>query len=247
VLAVSAVFWRRLRTHWPLVPPIGSLWADRPTDGRQYIRPTVWVLADRNLGMLYGAAPIALAALFLTATDISYFKIALGWVTLALAVLSPMSVLLNTELARIQVQEPTRLRSRFVGVTALAMGASTVVTLAAAVLAGPVFSLLYGSEYSAAAPLVYWFIPFGVLFGIGIALGPMWRALNRVRVSILINIAVLVVGAPLALIAMREWGALGAVAMVTGWYTVSHLVSFSYLMKTLGRERGVGSRVEGNE
>lgn len=233
VLMVSAVFWWWLRQAWPSVPSIRSLWRDVPSNGRQYIRPTLWVLADRNLAMLYGAAPIAIAALFLTTTDVSYFKIALGWVTLALSVLTPLSVLLNTELARIQVQQPHGLQARFVYITAIAVGASVVVTTVAALIARSVFGALYGAQYLEAAGLVYWLIPFGALFGLGIALGPMWRALDKVRISIIINVLVLGVGIPLALMAMRQWGALGAVAMVTGWYTVSHAISFVYLLRAL--------------
>ncbi len=236
MVGVSTVFWWRLRRAWSLIPTIGSLWCDTPQNGKQYIRPTLWVLVDRNLAMLYSAAPVALAALFLTATDVSYFKIALGWLTLALALLAPVSILLNTELARIQVQQPSQLQARFIRVTGVAVGVSASVTLMAAIAARPIFSLLYGVEYEAAVPLVYWLIPFGALFGLGIALGPMWRALNRVRISILINLFVLAAGVPLALVAMRYWGALGAVAMVTGWYTASHGISFVYLLRVLKKE-----------
>ncbi len=242
IMIAAAVFWRRLRAQWPLMLSIGSLWGRFPGNGKQFISPTLWVLADRNLAMLYSAAPVALAALFLTTTDVSYFKIALGWVTLALAVLSPVSVLLNTELARIQVQRPLDLRTRFAQITGIAVAASAFVTGIAALIARPVFHLLYGARYADAVPLVYWLVPFGALFGLGIALGPMWRAIGRVRVSIAINLCVLGIGIPLALLAMRQWGVLGAVAMVTGWYTASHLASFVYLMKTLGGEQKIGAR-----
>jgi O-antigen/teichoic acid export membrane protein len=164
---------------------------------------------------------------------VSYFKIALGWVTLALSVLTPVSILLNTELARIQVVEPKLLRARFVKITLAAVGFSTLVTLAAALLAKPVFGLLYGPQFEAAVPLVDWFIPFGALFGLGVALGPLWRAIDRVRVSIVINLIVLGLGVPLGVLALRTWGTFGAVAMVTGWYTIAHAASFLYLLHRL--------------
>lgn len=233
VMMLSAFFWKRMRVRWPLIPSINSLLCQYPDDGRQYIKPTLWVLADRNLAMFYGAAPVALAALFLTTTDVSYFKIALGWIMLALAVLSPISVLLNTELARVQVQQPQRLRMHFFRVTSLAVGVSSLLTGVAALIARPVFQVLYGAEYAAAAPLVYWLVPFGALFGLGVALGPMWRAVDRVRVSIVINLCVLGIGVPCALLAMRQWGALGAIAMVTVWYTASHGISLWYLSRYL--------------
>ena len=235
VMLTAGLFWIYLRRSATKLPSIKSLWIKYPQNGRKYLAPTLWVLIDRNLAMLYGAAPVAIAGLFLATTDVSYFKIALGWVTLALAVLSPISTLLNTELARIQIQQPEKLRSRFLQVTLLSVASSAVVTAMAAVVARPVFNLLYGSQYINAVPLVYWLTPFGALFGLGIALGPMWRALNMVRSSIVINLIVLGVGIPLSFVALQQWGALGAVAMVTGWYTISHAVSFLYLFKSLKR------------
>lgn len=244
VMVLAGWFWERLRATWAAAPSLRALWHEFPQSGKHYIAPTLWVLADRNLAMLYGAAPIAVAGLFLTTTDVSYFKIALGWVTLALSVLTPVSVLLNTELARLQVQQPQRLRMQFVRITLGAIGLSTIVTLVAALIARPVFGLLYGVQYAAAVPLVYWLVPFGALFGLGIALGPMWRAINRVKVSIGINLVVLCVGSVLGAFALYSWGSLGAVAMVTGWYTVSHLTSFIYLMKVLSSSNSRMSNVE---
>ncbi len=237
VMALAAAFWRCLREDGNPVPSLASLWHEPPSDGRQYVKPTLWVLADRNLAMLYSAAPVAVAGLFLSTSDVSYFKIALGWMTLALSVLGPVSILLNTELARIQVQAPGSLGRQFVRVTGMATGASAVIAFAAALLARPVFSLLYGPEYAAAVPLVYELVPFGALFGLGVALGPMWRALDRVRISIAINIAVLGIGVPVGMLALARWGTTGGVVMVTAWFTVSHAVSFWYLLRQL-KSRG---------
>jgi O-antigen/teichoic acid export membrane protein len=115
------------------------------------------------------------------------------------------------------------------------MGVSTFVTAIAALVAQPVFTILYGAVYAPAVSLVYWLIPFGALFGLGVALGPMWRALNKVKISIGINVVALSIGIPLGMVALAQWGMVGAVAMVTGWYTVSHGVSFTYLVRLLGK------------
>lgn len=239
VFVLALLFWSGLRRSWSALPTFAAVWSHAPLNGRPFIAPTLWVLIDRNLAMLYGAAPIATAGLFLTTSDVSYFKIALGWVTLALSVLSPVSTLLNTELARIQVQQPHLLRLRFLQITGGAVGASTLVSAVAALIARPMFSLLYGAQYVAAVPLVYGLVPFGALFGLGVALGPMWRAMNQVRRSILINLCVLTAGIPLALLGLQHWGAIGAVAMVTVWYTASHSISFWYLLRVLGKMQSI--------
>ncbi|MBP6885668.1 MAG: oligosaccharide flippase family protein [Candidatus Pacebacteria bacterium] len=236
VLFIAYWFWSRLRRQWGALPTVPQMMAHiSHTRDSSLIAPTLWVLADRNIAMLYGAAPISIAALSLVASDVSYFKIALGWVTLALSVISPISSLLNTELARIQVQRPQLLRRRFLQITGGAIAVTCAVTFGAALMARPMFSLLYGPQYALAVPLVYNLIPFGALFGLGVALGPMWRIMNRVRHSIVINIVVLVVGVPLALFSMQHWGVIGAIGMVTGWYAASHAISFWYLLKLLGK------------
>jgi hypothetical protein len=69
--------------------------------------------------------------------------------------------------------------------------------------------------------------------GIGVGLGPMWRAINKVRVSILINTLILVGGIPLGLWLIKNYGLWGSVIMVTIWFTVSHVISFIYLVRKL--------------
>ena len=85
-------------------------------------------------------------------------------------------------------------------------------------------------------PYVVGLIVYGALYGIGVGLGPMWRAINGVKVSIVINLIILGAGIPLGLWLIKNYGLWGSVAMVTIWFTVSHFISFIYLMKKLIRK-----------
>ena len=76
-------------------------------------------------------------------------------------------------------------------------------------------------------------IVYGALYGIGVGLGPMWRAIGNVKVSIVINLVILGVGIPFGLWLIKSYGLWGSVVMVTVWFTVSHLVSFVYLFRKL--------------
>ncbi|MEK9145138.1 MAG: hypothetical protein AAB339_05970, partial [Elusimicrobiota bacterium] len=40
---------------------------------RPLLTPTLWVMVDRNLGMLYGALPIAMVGLYSTEAEVAYF------------------------------------------------------------------------------------------------------------------------------------------------------------------------------
>jgi len=75
--------------------------------------------------------------------------------------------------------------------------------------------------------------------GIGVGLGPMWRAINKVRVSIIINLVTLIIGIPVGLFLIRSYGSWGTVAMVTAWFTASQVVSFIYLARFLKSKKPI--------
>jgi O-antigen/teichoic acid export membrane protein len=95
------------------------------------------------------------------------------------------------------------------------------------------FRFFYGESFMMSVRYVYGLFAYGALFGIGVGLGPMWRAVNKVRVSILINLSTLGAGVPLGLYLIKNWGLWGSVMMVTIWYSVSHFISFFYLARLL--------------
>lgn len=196
----------------------------------------IWVWVDRNFGMLYQALPIAIVGLYVPIAHVAFFKLAFGYLNTGMAVLGPVSLLLNTEFARVQVSSPERLRLAFIKVSMMGMAIAGGVTAFSAVVGYWVFRVLYGSAYLDGVPLVYGLTLYGTIFGLGIGLGPMWRALNKVRISVYINLVVLGIGIPLGLWLVRQYGSWGGVAMVTLWYGAAHLGSFFYLLRELRRE-----------
>ncbi|MDP2647652.1 MAG: hypothetical protein Q8P35_00170, partial [Candidatus Yanofskybacteria bacterium] len=69
----------------------------------------------------------------------------------------------------------------------------------------------------------------------GVGLGPMWRAVNKVKISILINVITLAAGIPIGFWLIKNYGIWGSVAMVTLWYSASHFASFFYLKRRLNQ------------
>ncbi len=238
VAVVSALLFGHLVVSGGLLPRLRELPAlARATPWRPMLKPTLWVIADRNIAVLYSALPVAMVGLYASATEVAYFKLAFGYLILALSLLGPISILLNVKFPTLQVADRTSLRPMFLRVTFYATALSAAITGAVLVLAPFVFRMLYGADYLPAVQYVYGFGILGALFGLGVGLGPLWRALDRVHVSIGINLATLAVGVPLGIWLMARWHLWGAVAMVTLWFTVSHVVSFWYLLRFLGRER----------
>ncbi len=103
----------------------------------------------------------------------------------------------------------------------------------AIIIAPLAFKILYGPSFLPSVNYIFGLFVYGSLFGIGVGLGPMWRALNKVKVSIVINLIVLGVGIPLGLLLIKSYGLWGAVIMTTAWFTISHFVSFIYLAREL--------------
>ena len=155
------------------------------------------------------------------------------YIILAMSVLGPISTLLNVHFPTVQVRDGWRLRNSFIRVTLYATGLSAIVTFVVLAISPLVFRILYGVAYLPSVPYVMGFGLFGALFGLGIGLGPMWRAVGKVQVSIIINLVTLGLGVPLGIWLITVWHIWGAVAMVTLWYTLSHMASFLYLLKAL--------------
>ncbi|MEK7589156.1 MAG: oligosaccharide flippase family protein [Patescibacteria group bacterium] len=234
VVCVAGIIWMYLHRRYALIPSLSILVdSARRANLRRLLKPSLWVSLDRNIAMLYMSLPVALAGLFITTTEVTYFKLSFGYISLAMSLLGPISVLLNVEFPKIQVENSKKLISHFIRVSLYATGLSVLITTGAIIASPVMFKILYGEAFMPSVPYVFGLFLYGALFGIGVGLGPMWRAIDRVKTSILINLCTLGAGIPLGIILIREFHVWGAVAMVTLWYTVSHLASFIYLATKL--------------
>lgn len=234
LFGVSAVLYLRVERAFGIVPPLVSLTAlARQASWRPLLGPTIQVLADSNIAMLFGALPVAMVGLHAAGAELAYFKLAFGYIILAMSVMGPVSTVMNVHFPSVQTTDPLHLRATFVRVTLISLALSAAITAVVLLISPFVFRILYGEVYLPAVQYVYGFAVFGAFFGLGVGLGPMWRAVNRVRISIIINLVTLGLGVPLGLWLIARWHLWGAVAMVTLWYTLSHAISFTYLLRIL--------------
>lgn len=204
-----------------------------PVSFKKYFGFSFWVALDRNISTLYLALPVMLTGVYVAVVQVSYFKLAFGFVNLALSLLGPISVLLNVEFPKMRIDHLEKMRANFIRISWYSLGLSLLLTAAAVVVSPVVFKLLYGQTYLPSIKYIYGLFLYGGLYGIGIGLGPMWRAINYVRTSIIINLVVLGLGIPLGIVFLKTWGLWGAVVMVTVWFTVSHFASFFYILKKI--------------
>ncbi len=226
MLIVSLLLWAYLARREG-IPSAGEVVARSVTvPFKKFFSFSIWVALDRNLATLYYMLPVMLTGLYVAATEVSYFKLAFGFVNLALSLLGPISVLLNVEFPKMKLGQTSTLRANFIKVSWYSVGLSLVLTVVAIAVSPIAFRILYGDTYLPSIPYIAGLLVYGGLFGIGVGLGPMWRALHYVKTSLLINIIVIGIGVPLGMVFLKAWGLWGAVAMVTVWFTVSHFISF---------------------
>ncbi len=233
VFIISVVVWEKIKRSNPILPSIRNLIHGSKIDYKKYFGFSFWVALDRNISMLYMILPVLIVGAYVTVSEVSFFKLAFGYINLIMSLLGPISILLNVEFPKMQAGETHRLRQNFVRVSLYAMALSALLTAGGVIAAPILFKIIYGSRFLPSIKYIFGFFVYGAFYGIGIGLGPMWRAVNRVKVSILINIVTLAAGIPLGLWLVANFAIWGAVIMVTLWFTISHLISFIYLSRKL--------------
>lgn len=234
IFIISAVLFSNFSKKEPLFPTLSRLVIiAKNANLKKYFGFTFWVALDRNMGNVYMALPVILTGIYVTASDVSFFKLAFGYTNLVLSLLGPISILLNVEFPKIQVTDKEQLYANFKKVSLYSLGLSILMVVGAAVVSPIAFKFLYGESYLPSIKYVFGLTVYGSLFGIGVGLGPMWRAINKVKISILINSVILGVGIPFGLWLIKNYGLWGSVIMVTVWFSVSHIISFTYLIRQL--------------
>ncbi len=234
IFFVSLVVWEKVRRKNRIFPSLRRLFSQaRTVCVKKYLGFSVWIAIDRNVANLYGLLPVLLTGIFVSSSEVTFFKLSFAYINLAMSLLGPISVLLNVEFPKMKVERGNQLGRNFIKVSLYSLGMSAVLTAAAIVAAPIAFKFFYGVNFLPSVKYVFGLFAYGALFGIGVGLGPMWRAINKVKTSILINAITLGIGVPLGLLLIKNLGVWGSVIMVTLWFTISHFVSFVCLAKFL--------------
>ncbi len=233
VFFISLFVWGRLHVTQPIFPKISEFKDFWKVPIRKYLRFSFWVALDKNIATLYAILPILMVGLYVSTVEVTYFKISFAYVNLALTFMGPISTLLAVHFPRMQASGSGGLKANFLKVSLYALLLSSILTAGALAVSPIALKILYGESFLPGLKYVFGFFVYGAFLGIGVGLGPMWRAINKVHVSILINTVVLAVGIPGGLYLISHWGIWGALIMVTSWFTVSHFISFFYLLAHL--------------
>ena len=242
VFCIVGFSWNKLLSADSLFPSLGQVVRNAfVVNWRRFIRYSFWVALDRNMATLFSFLPISMAGIYFISSDVAFYKIPFGFANLALSLLGPISIMLNIEFPRLREESLEKMRASFLRVTFYSVLFSGFLVICAAIISPIAFKILYGESFMPSVKYTYGFIIYGIFNGLGVGLGPMWRALNKVRVSIVINTITLAIGIPMGLYLLKHYGIWGGVWMVTTWFAVSHVASFLYLYNYLRRSEGVSN------
>jgi O-antigen/teichoic acid export membrane protein len=234
VCIVSAIMWRKLSREVPEFPTIKQLLQHvRGAALKKYFGFSVWIAIDRNLSNLYNILPVMIAGIYVSTTQVTFFKLGFAYMNLGLGFLGPIGTLLNSEFPKMKAQSLERMGRNFVRVSLYGLALSTGIAVAAAIAAPLAFRILYGVKFMQSVPFVYGFLPYTMIMGLGIGLGSSFRALNKVKFSIGLHIVNLGIGVPIALLLTKHFGPWGMVASVTIWYLIAILTAFFYINRHL--------------
>lgn len=236
IFIASVVLWGRTSKRFSIFPATRKLIGNiKGAPVKKYLGFSFWITADSNLANLYNILPIMLTGIFVTASEVTFFKLAFGFINLALTFLSPISALLNVEFPKMKVAEDgkDKLLKNFVRTSSYSLLFSIALTVGAIITAPFVFHILYGANFNPSIKYVAGLFFYGATMGMGVGFGPMWRTINKVKLSIIINTITLAVGVPLGFLLIKNLGLWGTVIWVSIIFNVSHVASFILIRREL--------------
>ncbi len=232
---ISIFLYIRLASKNELLPSFKEILSGwRNVRIRKYFKFGFLIALDQNIGALYGILPVLFLGMFSPVKDVGYFNIAFKYVTLPLILLSPVGQLLNVRFPQMKTGDLKLLRRNFFKVSVIS-GVLALCLVVPTLILGPfLIKLFYGTKYLDSIPLIYYLAPYTILAGFAVGIGPIFRALNKVWLVVMINSFIIFSGIIPAYFLVKSKGLVGISLVTVGWLVAVCLLSFifiNYLIK----------------
>jgi len=191
------------------------------------------IAIDKNIGSLYTTLPLIIAGAFVATQDIAFFKIAWGLIGMSGILLGPISRLLNVQLPQSKAQGTENLKKAFWRSSLGSLLISIPITIVMVVLAKPVIVLFYGQEFAPSVNFVYILAVHLLVSGLSVGAGPMYRTLNKMKVTISINAALIIVGSPIFYWLIKTYTATGLALSYVIWQGIANLLAVFVLSRIM--------------
>src|SRR3989344_7844024 len=148
IFILSAILFSKFSKSEPLFPGLSRLiYIAKDVNLKKYFGFTFWVALDRNMGNVFMALPVILTGIYTTTAEVSFFKLPFGYMNIVLSLLGPISVLLNVEFPKIQIENREQLYKNFKKISLYSLALSIMLSIGAAIISPIAFKILYRESY----------------------------------------------------------------------------------------------------
>lgn len=192
------------------------------------------ITVDRNIDNLCINLPMILLGRFSNASEVGYFKAAMGMISLPLPFLGAISRNLVYIYPEYILKDTTSGLRRFFKNISLTSGLiSILITLLFMALAPYLVNTLYGKEYLPSIKLFYTLGLYLVIAGFSVGLEPLYRTLKKINLAIQAKVFALAILFLPGWILVKNADRLGAAFFASSLYLTSSLIVLSYIYPLL--------------
>lgn len=210
----------------------------------KYFKFGFLIAIDKNIGRFLSLLPVLLLGYLSSPAEVGYFKIAMGYISVPSLILGPISRLLTVQLPKSKTHGLNILKGHFFKTAFYSGALAALMIIPFVVLAPFLINLFYGAEYSPSIRLVYYLSILIILSGFSVGLGAFYRTVNRMNISIIINICYVISTILLIFILVRFYNPLIAIVLSL---VICSILSFTlnfYVIKRIFDKNRKNKRLE---
>lgn len=231
---LSLFFYRLILRKTELLPNFKEIILGfKKAPFKKYFKFGFSIAIDKNLANLSAALPMIFLGMTVKPAEVSYFKIAFAYIGLSLIFLKPVSRLLMVQLPRSKVLGQHFLKEHFIKTTFYSFLLIIAVIIPMLFLGKFLVLLVYGAKYLPSVRLIYWLWPYALISSLAVGLGAFYRAINKVKIGLLVNFFNLLVGAPVFYWVIKNYALNGMIAAVIIWSGIPVLIILGYIIRHL--------------
>lgn len=230
-LAVYQVFSKRNK----LVPSLLEIVKNfRRVKIFKYFKFGFTVSIDKNISNIFPILPLIILGALATPEQVANLKIALAYLMLPNIFLGPIGRLLQVQFPKAKVSSQRDLKSNFYKSSLYTGFAFIFLTLVSLLFAPFLIKIFYGYEFRLSAALVYPLSLSTMFGGFMVGVGSIYRTLNKMKNSIIINTLNLISGLLLLVIARQFLSPLKSIVLVLVYWSVFSVIAhFSVITRIL--------------
>lgn len=232
----AIVGYRKLRLKTSLLPSWREIvYNFRAVKISYYFKFGFLIAVDKNLGSLYSTIPLFILGIF-NFEYVAFLKIAIAYAGLPLILIGPISRLLTVQLPKSKSYSLKIFKSDFVRSSVGSFLIALVTSAFFAILAFILIPFVYGQEYLPAIALSYPLLVGSVIVALGVGLSSIFRTLNLMKNSILINLILITIGTCVIYFSIKYFSMNIAIYPIAFWLPVVTLIFYTYILRYVNRE-----------